>query len=297
VTDIRWPIALASGQSGTQSFHDPVTPAVSRFYQIEKVSVLTPLDTDADGLDDAWELSRRPPAAVMNGQDAEDDLTGNGVADRLDYLRERLSSGSRAGRSAIAASASHGVALKTDGTMWGWGNNSFGQLGMGTVGLVGRPAQFGSQTNWVDVEAGGACSFAWDNAGHLWSWGENKSGQLGHGTWANTDVPALMDPVGSWSALSASINHVLAVKSDGSLWTWGGDFRGAVGTGTRIGPALPAEVNGDRDWIAISAGSDHTLAVKSDGTLWAWGDNASGQCGQSATWAAAPVLGDHWGLP
>jgi len=117
----------------------------------------------------------------------------------------------------------HNIALKADGSLWGWGNNRFGQLGDGKSSDLDTPTRIGEDTDWAFIAAGEAHTLAVKTDGTLWAWGWNNSGQLGDGTTGQTrsNVPAQVGTDTDWVSVFAGANYSLAVKEDGSLWAWG----------------------------------------------------------------------------
>jgi len=81
----------------------------------------------------------------------------------------------------ISAGNHHSLAVKSDGSLWAWGKNHFGQLGDGTTSERHSPVKIGSDNDWVMVSAGGFHSLAVKSDGSLWAWGRNSYGQLGLG--------------------------------------------------------------------------------------------------------------------
>src|SRR5208283_3264220 len=143
---------------------------------------------------------------------------------------------------AVAAGVMHSVALKSDGTLWAWGDNSYGELGDTTTANQSSPEQIalpGSLTTdavnheWAATAAGNYFTIALKSDGTLWAWGYNANGRLGIGTW---DYNAHSSPVqvgtdANWTAAAAGDSHVLALKSDGTLWAWGWNGDGQLGDG------------------------------------------------------------------
>jgi len=165
----------------------------------------------------------------------------------------------------------HRLALKEDGTLWGWGGNAQGQLGDGTTVLKSAPVRIGGGAAWAAVSAQGTYSVALKSDGSLWAWGANTRGQLGDGTFSRKTIPTRIGTGTDWKAVSAGADHSLALKQDGSLWAWGYNNNGQLGDGTTVDRNVPTRIGTDSDWKAVSTGSNHSLALKSDGTLWAWG--------------------------
>ena len=198
---------------------------------------------------------------------------------------------------AISAGNNHSLALKSDGSLWTWGYNYYGQLGDGTTTQRNTPVQVkgvggsGNLTNIVDVSAGDIHSIAVKSDGSLWSWGYNGNGQLGDGTTANRTTPDQVKGAGgsgyiaNMVAAGAGYRYNIALKSDGSLWSFGYNGYGQLGDGTTADRSLPVQVKGANgsgnltDVVSLAAGYLHSMALKSDGSLWTWGYNAYGQLG------------------
>ncbi|MCL2680585.1 MAG: hypothetical protein FWF11_03830, partial [Coriobacteriia bacterium] len=196
--------------------------------------------------------------------------------------------GSDADWVSVTAGDFHSLAIKSDGTLWAWGDNDWGAAGLGdTVNAQLVPAQVGSDTDWVLVSTGNTTSHAIKADGTLWSWGEARSGRAGIDTTEIVQyVPVQVGSDTDWAAVSAGGNHSIALKTDGTLWSWGNNQFGATGiVGLPIGTSLdaaqwtPAQVSSDTNWASVSAGWQHSLALKSDGTLWSWGWNSGGRTG------------------
>jgi alpha-tubulin suppressor-like RCC1 family protein len=189
------------------------------------------------------------------------------------------------GWTSIAAGVYHSVALKSDGTLWAWGNNSNGQLGDGTTTDHHTPEQIGSDTNWVAVAVGSQSyhTVALKADGTLWAWGLNSIGQLGDGTATDQHAPEQIGSDTNWVAVTVGNGHTMALKADGTLWGWGANGAGELGDGTTTSTASPEQIGSDTNWVAVAAGVSHTMALKADGTLWGWGGNGLGQLGDGTT--------------
>ncbi|MBI5912998.1 hypothetical protein HY839_00990 [Candidatus Azambacteria bacterium] len=185
----------------------------------------------------------------------------------------------------ISAGGSHSLALKSDGTVWGWGWNGFGQLGNGTTISQSIPVQSKKYdgthiNNIVAISAGLAHSLALKSDGTVWAWGRGNSGQLGNGTLIFYDGLAKQVPgLNNIAAIAAGGNYSLALKSDGTVWGWGANYYGQLGDGTTTQQLTPIQVYGLTGIVALAAGDYHSLALKSDGTVWGWGYNFVGQLG------------------
>lgn len=184
---------------------------------------------------------------------------------------------------AVTAGRFHTLAIKTDGSLWAWGYNDFGQLGDGTTTSSLVPLRVGMDTDWASVHAGGVYSIALKTDGTLWAWGLNSYGQLGDGTNTTRLSPTRINDDTDWLLVSTGRVHTMAIKTDGSMWAWGWNPNGQLGDGTTTTRLAPTLVNADTDWVSVSAGEHYTLAIKADGTLWAWGLNNAGQFGDGTT--------------
>ena len=183
----------------------------------------------------------------------------------------------------ISAGFEFSLALRSDGTAWGWGDNGSGQLAHdpGSVAEALLPVQIGPGADWTVLSAGSHFVLGIRADGSLWSWGSNTRGELGHGSasFSPTTTPTRVGSATDWVAATAGGFHALARKSDGSLWGWGANDRGQLGAGDFDDRLSPVRIDMAVDWIDVSAGGSHTLALRSDNTLWAWGYNVFGQLG------------------
>jgi alpha-tubulin suppressor-like RCC1 family protein len=172
------------------------------------------------------------------------------------------------------------VALKSDHTLWAWGFNANGQLGIGgTSNANPSPLQIGLDSDWSDISTGAFHALALKSNGTLWAWGSNGAGQLGANTTTQSNSPIQIGLASDWVSISTGMGHSFAIKSDSTLWGWGYNIVGQVGTGTSSNISSPTQIGTSHDWASISGGGAHSLGLKYDGSLWAWGANDSGQLG------------------
>ncbi len=182
----------------------------------------------------------------------------------------------------VAAGDSHACAVRNDGTVWCWGNNSNGQLGDGTATDRDAPVQVTMLKNAVAVGAGAASSCALLKSGDVWCWGHNDVGELGDGTNSDSRTPVQVKNVAGATALAVGAEHACALLGDGSLPCWGSNDHGELGDGTHSSRSMAMPVTVPTA-TAIAAGDDFTCAIDTSGTARCWGANDSGQIGNGMT--------------
>jgi alpha-tubulin suppressor-like RCC1 family protein len=194
--------------------------------------------------------------------------------------------------------------IKEDGSLWAWGYNSDGKLGIGTPdanesGVVTTPTRIGSDNDWksVVVNVEGEFAYGVKTDGSLWAWGNNHQGQLGVGAGESS---VLMSPkqVGNqkdWMIVTLTGNSAYGIKTDGTLWAWGYNGMRRLGLGQIPDDFVvePKQIGQSNDWTFVDAWwpGDTTYALKQDGTLWAWGYDYDGALGigSSGGWVAEPT--------
>ena len=190
------------------------------------------------------------------------------------------------------------AAVKTDGTLWTWGNNAHGTLGINLLGVATSRCTpvttFVGGTNWKQVSCGvlnssllalgvgiltATSAAAIKTDGTLWTWGSNSLGQLGINL-ATAGTNARCTPVTTfvggtnWKSVSSGGGAMAAIKTDGTLWTWGNNS-GNLGDNTITSKNTPVTTfAGGTNWKSVAAGIIRTSAIKTDGTLWVWGNNS-----------------------
>jgi alpha-tubulin suppressor-like RCC1 family protein len=208
----------------------------------------------------------------------------------------------------VSAGTNHTAAVKTDGTLWTWGNGSDGQLGNSVTLASSRSTPvttFAGGTNWKQVSAGGSHTAAVKTDGTLWIWGSASNGQLGNasvGAFTISSTPVTTFSGGTnWKQVSAASIHTAAIKTDGTLWIWGNGSFGRLGNSIIAGNISTPVTTfaGGTDWKQVASVVSHTAAIKTDGTLWTWGNGANGRLGNSLlTDSSTPVTtfagGTNW---
>jgi len=212
----------------------------------------------------------------------------------------------------VAAANSHSGAL-TNGKLYTWGRNNYGQTGLGFYSALSdnpdihptspEPVPTPGDTTFVALSFGQNHSLAIDSQGRLWSWGKDSDGQLGRGddNWSDCGLSGStaricrmgIGQVADWTdvvTVSAGLSHVLVLRADGTVWAFGSNDSGALGLDPAIEQSnTPVQVAWSADDVAagnvgriiqIAAGSRISLALDDKGQLWAWGRNSYGNLGQ-----------------
>jgi alpha-tubulin suppressor-like RCC1 family protein len=188
----------------------------------------------------------------------------------------------------VSASAGgyHSLGVRTNGSLWAWGDNGQGRLGDNTVTSRRSPVSVvGGFSDWISASAGRTHSLGVRANGSIWAWGDNGSGRLGDNTITNRSSPvSVVGSFSDWISASAGGYHSLGVRANGSLWSWGAGSNGRLGNNGVTNQSSPVSVvGGFSDWVSASAGNFHSLGVRANGSLWAWGDNGSGRLGDNTT--------------
>ena len=178
----------------------------------------------------------------------------------------------------IASGSLHTLALKSDGSLWAWGYNFFGQIGNGTQNRSTSPIQVPGMTNVKEIAASGDHSFALKNDGTLWAWGENQRGFLGN----NSNSGGTFTPVNVLSGVSKIFTGnciTIAIKNNGTAWAWGDNYSGEICGATSNEQKTPFQVSCISNISKIVMGCAFIIMLKSDGSIWSWGSNQSGLLG------------------
>ena len=171
----------------------------------------------------------------------------------------------------ISNGETHVMAIKPNGTLWGWGRENLNGNG---GNYTNQPVQIGSATDWKSVHAGLQHSLGIKNSGVLWAWGANNYGNLGTGSTAMLSTVPVQVGTATWKTVSAGGSHSLGIRTNGTLWGWGWNQNGTVGDGTTINKTTPVLINNSTNWKMVSCNLWRSMAVKEDGTLWGWGSNS-----------------------
>ena len=194
-----------------------------------------------------------------------------------------------AGWNSITVGGFHTCATRSDGTLWCWGYNDFGQLGIGNTISQDLPQQVTSPAadGWASGTAGYQHTCAARSDTTLWCWGNDREGELGIGnSIGQYEVPQQVTvPAGTgWTSPVSGGFHTCATRTH-ALWCWGQNDSGQLGIGSTAGEDLPQRVRvpTSTGWSLIALGTFHTCATHTGHTLWCWGNNFQGQLGIGST--------------
>ncbi|WP_139491413.1 Ig-like domain-containing protein [Brevibacillus dissolubilis] len=216
---------------------------------------------------------------------------------------------------AVTTGYDYTLAQKTDGTVWAWGNNRYGQLGDGTEESHYAPVQLPDLTDVKSLTASVSFALALKEDGTVWGWGDNTNGQLGTGTFSHTATPFLIPDLDSVVQVASGNCYSAALKNDGTVMTWGcmsadpgqpyyqphpvpglENVQAIYGGGNNAyalksdGTVYtwdydrqPVQVPGLSGIVKLDSSTSHTLALTADGDVYAWGDNTAGELGLGHT--------------
>jgi|GEM_PF-6254960 len=195
----------------------------------------------------------------------------------------------------VDAGLSHSLGLREDGSLWAWGYNTYGQLGIGS-NVPDRllvPTLVDEGTGWggkfVQISSTAHHNIAIKANGSVWGWGWNAYGNVGNGNQVNVAIPTVIDSgngaSGKWKYASAGYYHNVALRADSTIWGWGRNNHGQLANAnTAVNVLLPVMMDAGTSgnfgkWILIEAGQNHTLGIRANKSFWSWGYNSSGQLG------------------
>ncbi len=178
-------------------------------------------------------------------------------------------------------------ALSSDGKVWGWGNNIYGQVGNNNNNEQHLPVDISTNigSDVMVMDGGEGSGYALKSDGTVLAWGRNDSGQLGNGSTTDSLTPVTVTGLSSVTSIANWWHTAYAVESNGTLWGWGENSAGQLGSGTVGNSSVPVQITGLSNVKSVACipasgvSKADTYILKNDGTVWDWGDNAYGQLG------------------
>eukprot|EP00761_Pharyngomonas_kirbyi_P009679 gb/GECH01009697.1/.p1 GENE.gb/GECH01009697.1/~~gb/GECH01009697.1/.p1 ORF type:complete len:1087 (+),score=371.39 gb/GECH01009697.1/:1-3261(+) len=184
----------------------------------------------------------------------------------------------------LSIGAKHMLAVDDRGSVWCWGNNKCGQLGIPDIQQSLEPQQISSLENIVTVHCGLFHSAAITQCGQVFTWGQGSHGELGHGCQESSKYPNLVSEFNQQKVSKVALGmwHSLALTIDGNVYSWGEPTDGQLGNGdittSQNEPSLISKL-ADKNVVDIAAGGYHCACVTDDGKIYSWGNNIYGQLG------------------
>jgi alpha-tubulin suppressor-like RCC1 family protein len=178
----------------------------------------------------------------------------------------------------VVAGDDTSLEVRSNGDLYTWGDNSAGQLGLGTVGGFRAVPTPTPTRGWIAIAGGRQNNYGIKADGSLWSWGGNAHGELGFGDQTPRSTPTKVSAAG-WTQVSACADHVFALRADGTMYAWGANNMYQLGDGTVTTRLAPVPIGVGRRWVAVACGAAHGIALASDGNSYSWGDGSTGVLG------------------
>ena len=229
------------------------------------------VDLDSQYITDSWLVDRFVGNTLMAcGYNTQGQLGDGTTVNKSSPVQV----GSLTNWRQVSGGSFHTSAIKTDGTLWAWGTDSYGQSGLSGIS-TNTPVQVGTLTNWKQVACGYMNTVAIKTDGTLWVTGAGQFGVLGKG--ASVGGVSSFIQVGTatnWKQVSCGYQSAQAIKTDGTLWVWGKTMVGGY-------DFAPRQMGVSTDWKTVDNGYLNSYAIKTDGTLWGWGRNTNGILGQN----------------
>lgn len=210
-----------------------------------------------------------------------------------DSVRPVAVSGLRSKVRSVTAGSGHTCALTTNGKVWCWGDNQFGQLGNGSTTHSSRPvAVHGLGRGVKAISAGNVHTCAITSTGAAMCWGNNLFGALGDGSEVDSTLPVPVYGLTSGvRAIAAGYQHTCAISSTRAAMCWGNNGFGRLGNDSMTSSARPVPVFGLASGVKqIAAGTQFSCAVNAKNAAVCWGFDGQGQLGDDGVgWSLRPV--------
>lgn len=175
--------------------------------------------------------------------------------------------------------STHTCATRTDGTLWCWGNNNQGQLGIGSTNSRHNPTRVGTDDDWSSVSAGywNTCAIRTD--GSIWCWGTDWGAPTG-GEWPPPSnlSPTRVGTQNNWTSISAGAVHNCATDNSNALWCWGRNNDGQIQLNGSGQYPSPYQL-GDFGHAPIDINGNHSCGIDNASNFYCSGSNSHGQLG------------------
>ena len=193
---------------------------------------------------------------------------GNGIAGGFDTdILVPIQVGTDTDWAYVFAYWTRTMAIKTDGSLWGWGYNEHGDLGDGTREARPYPTLIQEGTSWATIALSSRHTLGIRTDGSLWAWGDNWNGQLGDGTTTSRLSPVQVGTYTDWTDVAAGFGYTIAIRADGSLWVWGTHATLFFGDLAERDSTIPTQIHPYEHWVSVAAGNNRAFAVTHDGRL------------------------------
>jgi alpha-tubulin suppressor-like RCC1 family protein len=159
----------------------------------------------------------------------------------------------------VNSTSAHALALQSNGTLWAWGYNAYGQLGNSNTTNYSSPLQIGALTVWTQIAAGGYSGYAIQSNGTLWAWGLNSQGQLGLNTTVGVSSPIQIGTSSNWTQIGAGALQLAAIQNNGTLWMCGYNAQGQLGNNSTTNISSLVQVGSLNKWNSAT-GARQVLA-------------------------------------
>ena len=185
----------------------------------------------------------------------------------------------------IDAGSVHSVLIK-NGTVWGWGYNSRGQLGDNSTTSRRTPVSIlGVNKTFCSIAGGYYHSLGLDKNGRVWGWGHNYYGQLGDNSITSRCTPvSILGLNKTFCSIAGGQYHSLGIDNNGRVWGWGLNDQGQLGDNSVKLRRTPVSILGlNKTFCSIDGGGSKSLGLDKYGRVWCWGSNFFGQLGDNST--------------
>ena len=274
---------------------------VDETYQVDIPSGFIVDSVGSDYVGTAWTFSLKPAVRKMwaMGDNTNGWLGQNNATDYSSPVQ--IPGTTWADFNVVTNMNQHIMAKKTDGTLWAWGYNNSGCLGVNDNVNRSSPVQIPGTTWALASPMTNSMTAAVRTDGTLWTWGDNSVGSLGQNNRSDYSSPKQVGSGTDWRTTAGSIaggyRWITALKTDGTLWSMGYNQVGELGQNNKTKYSSPVQVPGTT-WNYLGGGYINAAAIRTDGTLWTWGRNDKGQIGNntSGNWLSSPVQvpGTSW---